>query len=424
MRSKSKSLLDLLKNSNIQPKIKSKEIENYLKEEGFLLTKKRILQNRFIQRTINNNINFPYDDLYLIDNKLEKIYRELEKIDYNYVSLRKLNSISIKEIQQYLNSEDVILIEYYIVKDEIYIFLISKNEFDTIIINLNINILDEYIKNYENEVINYTNFLNNEESLTFKWKELSQYLTEPFKEFVKGKKLIYFIPHKVLHFLPFCALNIDNEPLIKKYPIVYLANAISLKFHNQVETNRNHIPTCTAIGIYEQNEDSFFSKEAEEISKIFDSIPYIDCSKNDILNNIESDIIYFATHGKFNKNKPLLSEIQLNKKETLQVLEVFNLTLKASLVTLSACESGINKYYSGDEFIGLTRAFSYAGAKSIIVSLWPVFNPSTYDFMLRFYRKIKNRKIKTITLQESIMSLMEYKNYSHPYYWAPFILIG
>jgi CHAT domain-containing protein len=94
------------------------------------------------------------------------------------------------------------------------------------------------------------------------------------------------------------------------------------------------------------------------------------------------------------------------------------------LVTLSSCESGINKYYSGEELIGFTRAFMYAGTKSIIISLWLIYDPSTYEFMTSFYNNLKKGMSKIVALQKAQIKLLEFKKYSHPYYWAPFVLYG
>jgi CHAT domain-containing protein len=98
--------------------------------------------------------------------------------------------------------------------------------------------------------------------------------------------------------------------------------------------------------------------------------------------------------------------------------------LTAELVTLSACQTGINKRSPGDELIGLTRAFLYAGAPSVVVSLWLVNSPSTYELMLEFYTQLKNGTDKATALQKAQIKMIEHKKYSDPYFWAPFILVG
>ena len=136
----------------------------------------------------------------------------------------------------------------------------------------------------------------------------------------------------------------------------------------------------------------------------------------------KSDILHFACHGIFNHKNPLYSGIKLFD-ELLTVSYILNnLNLNAELVTLSACETGINKIYKGDELVGLTRAFLYVGASSVIVSLWKVFNRPTKDLMRIFYENLKKGKHKVESLQIAQIEIMRKK--PDFYHWAPFILIG
>ena len=113
----------------------------------------------------------------------------------------------------------------------------------------------------------------------------------------------------------------------------------------------------------------------------------------------------------------------------MQVHEILNLDLRADLVTLSACETALASGYftdvpAGDEFVGLTRAFMLAGGQSILASLWEVNDASTLNFMVDFYRQLGRRnKAASLSQVQRQMSQSE-GGYQHPYYWAPFVLIG
>jgi CHAT domain-containing protein len=98
--------------------------------------------------------------------------------------------------------------------------------------------------------------------------------------------------------------------------------------------------------------------------------------------------------------------------------------LNTTLVTLSACQTGINERSPGDKLIGLTRAFLYAGSPSVIVSLWSVDADSTHELMLEFYTRLLKGLDKATALQESQKNIRERQVHSHPHYWAPFILVG
>jgi CHAT domain-containing protein len=107
------------------------------------------------------------------------------------------------------------------------------------------------------------------------------------------------------------------------------------------------------------------------------------------------------------------------------VYEIFNLKLNADLVVLSACETGLGKEVKGEGLIGLTRAFLYAGTPSVVVSLWQVQDRSTAELMVRFYRHLKNgQPSKAEALRQAQLELIRHGTFAHPYYWAPFVLVG
>jgi CHAT domain-containing protein len=106
----------------------------------------------------------------------------------------------------------------------------------------------------------------------------------------------------------------------------------------------------------------------------------------------------------------------------LNFYDVFDLELDADLVTLSACNTGLNKLAPGDELSGLMRGFLYAGAPSLMVSLWAVNDRSTSELMQSFYRHLAGGASKRRALQLAQQASLG--RYGHPYYWAPFILMG
>src|SRR5713226_3246218 len=123
----------------------------------------------------------------------------------------------------------------------------------------------------------------------------------------------------------------------------------------------------------------------------------------------QNDIIHFATHAQLNENDPLSSAILLAKdgKEDgrLEVREIFGMDLHANLVVLSACETGLGKLSSGDELVGLTRAFIYAGTPSVVASLWNVDDSSTAQLMASFYKNLKTMS-KVEALRQAQLELI------------------
>jgi CHAT domain-containing protein len=110
----------------------------------------------------------------------------------------------------------------------------------------------------------------------------------------------------------------------------------------------------------------------------------------------------------------------------LRLNDVFNLTLPVELVVLSACESGQGKLVGGEGLVGLTNGFLYAGAASLTVSLWKVDDRATATLMAGFYRAMLQRDHlrPAAALRQAQLAMIRDRKWSHPRYWAPFIVEG
>jgi len=145
-------------------------------------------------------------------------------------------------------------------------------------------------------------------------------------------------------------------------------------------------------------------------------------------------VLHLATHGTFNKLNPLLSGLELEadggNDGLLQVHEVLELHLAADLVTLSACDTALGSGYfaempAGDEFVGMTRAFLAAGSTSVMATLWDVDDKASGHLMQHFYEQLTTGGgDRAGALAEAQRELRADKALKHPYYWAPFILVG
>jgi CHAT domain-containing protein/tetratricopeptide (TPR) repeat protein len=143
-------------------------------------------------------------------------------------------------------------------------------------------------------------------------------------------------------------------------------------------------------------------------------------------------VIHIATHGLLNAERPQFTGVVLslvgNKQYDgfLRTNEIFNLRLGAPLVMLSACETGLGKEKRGEGVIGLTRAFMYAGAPTVGVSLWSVADASTALLMSDFYKRMLTGQgmSPNAAMRESQKAMIDSKKYSAPFFWAPFVLVG
>jgi len=143
-------------------------------------------------------------------------------------------------------------------------------------------------------------------------------------------------------------------------------------------------------------------------------------------------VLHFATHGLLDTERPQFTGLALaptgapDADGFLRVGEVFNLRLGSPLVILSACETGLGKEKRGEGVIGLTRAFMYAGAPTVGVSLWSVADKSTAELMPDFYGRLLTGQASgaPAALRAAQQQMIAGKHYSAPFYWAPFVLVG
>jgi CHAT domain-containing protein len=143
--------------------------------------------------------------------------------------------------------------------------------------------------------------------------------------------------------------------------------------------------------------------------------------------------VHFATHGYVDTENPVLSSLVLSlvneqgnpQEGFLRTNEIYNLKLPAELVVLSACQTGLGKQVRGEGLIGLTRAFMYAGAKRVVVSLWNVNDEATSELMSKFYLGMWKRGLSSSeALRQAQLAMSKQKQWGAPYYWAAFLQQG
>ena len=422
-RSKSRAFLDLLAATEIKPTVEiTEELKPLLDNEKVYLNRLREIQTQHLRQT---KIPVEPGEIDAIRDNLNQIYDQIDEIDPAYVYTRRERPLSSNEVQNMLSSQkrDIVLIEYFTTEDKTVIFTLSSldKELHVKTVPLSAKRLLQYTENYWREVANHIDYRNIGQT----WTRLNEYFIDPVSEYLTEDALLYIIPYGIMHYIPLHAVELQGEPLIKRHPVVYAPSASIIKFCQS--KGSGNLQSCASFGVdpYGRIKDTV-EKEAEEVAGLFNSTGYTDyqATKNTVLKNCaDKDVIHFACHGYFDNADPLSSGVVLHDK-VLTAREIFNMRLNTELVTLSACQTGINKTSPGDELIGLTRAFLYAGAPSVVVSLWSVNSPSTYELMRAFYKNLKNGADKATALQMAQIKIMEETEYTDPYYWAPFILVG
>jgi CHAT domain-containing protein len=144
-------------------------------------------------------------------------------------------------------------------------------------------------------------------------------------------------------------------------------------------------------------------------------------------------IVHFATHGVLNTRRPELSGVVLSLFDAagqgqdgfLRLHDIYNLSLGADLVVLSGCQTGLGKDLKGEGLIGLTRGFMFAGAPTVVASLWQVDDESTAELMKRFYRgMLREGRRPGEALRSAQLEMAGSRRWSAPFYWAGFVVQG
>ncbi len=227
------------------------------------------------------------------------------------------------------------------------------------------------------------------------WQARFGPFVEPLLPWAGAGDILWLVPHDVLHYLPLHALKIERHYLAERNPVCYTPSASVMKYcHAKRKARRGG----GALVLGDSRDDLPFSRiEAQRIARRLKCRPALGpaATKQAVADALADeaqrqglDVLHFACHGAFDPVQALKSGIVLagqNGDGMLTAEEIFGLQMQAELVTLSACESGVNERRPGDELIGLTRALIYAGTPSVLVSLWAVDDLSTGLLMDKFY---------------------------------------
>jgi CHAT domain-containing protein len=258
---------------------------------------------------------------------------------------------------------------------------------------------------------------------------LNELLIAPLADVLGSFRRLTVVPHGPLHYLPFHALHDGTSFLLERHEISYLPSASFLRYCQETQAANSGL---FAIGHSFGGRLPHTVQEARAVASIFNGQVFLEDQAT--VANVrrgarDCRTLHVAAHGDFRADNPLFSGLAL-ADGWLTTLEIFNLRLKASLVTLSACQTGRNVVGGGDELLGLMRAFLSAGAASLVLTCWAVEDRSTAQLMESFYRKLAHGWTKGQALRHAqlqfLQGLDEQKDtdYSHPYFWAPFFLVG
>lgn len=412
-------------------------------------------------------------------NKLKELYAQQDSIKLiiknkypKYDQLRNAQSSDTKAIQQKLAANEAIINFIYNAEFSAAI-IISHKKIDLVELK-NSKASEETITEYR-DGINSNNYKVISDNAYGLYKNMFAGIDSILKQ-LQIKK-ITIVPDGSLFFFPFESLVISNpktsdtfsslDYLIKHYEVNYLyaASLILTKDQTTSDASKDYIAIAPVFSeknevaqtrniifkseIFGKKKRSFLAdgtyinplpgtqEEVDAVSKnLIEKGQKCTVLKFNMANeksikdaNLQDyKIIHFATHGFVNEDQPNFSGLILaqngdTEDNILYASEIYNLTLNADLVALSACQTGLGTVSEGEGLIGLSRGFMYAGAKNLLVSLWPVSDEGTSTLMVDFFGN-QNKTGHTASLHRSKLNLIKDAELASPFYWAPFILIG
>lgn len=249
-------------------------------------------------------------------------------------------------------------------------------------------------------------------------------LVGPLEPVLAGRKRLIVVPYGVVHGVSFAALHDGRQYLVERFELAEAPSATSLAFclrPRQRTSARGVVLAHSADGAVPGT-----IVEATAVRELLGAEMYLEdrATRHQLRASApHADLLHLASHGHARPDAPLFSSVRLADGH-LTAVECFDLELDAALVTLSACETGRGVITPGDDEIGLTRAFLYAGARAVVHSRWRIDDRATTSVMVRFYAELLAGAGRGASLRAAQLACRSDDTTAHPFYWAGFTLVG
>ena len=362
------------------------------------------------------------------EDALVKAFSQVQSVDREFASLQSAKTVSVEELQEIL-PENTLLLEYYTARNRFYVCLVSRKQFKIVALS-DVNGVREKLRLLQLQLAKFrlgSDYIQPLEKALLEatqahLEELYALLIAPIREQLATEHLI-IVPHAFLHYLPFHALSDGKRYIIDDFSVSY-APSSSIFAVCQKKPHRTDDGDTLVLAVPDARapyieEEAHFVASAMGKARLFMGEEATEEQLR--IHGPGSRFIHIATHGYFRQDNPMFSSIRLGNS-LLSLFDLYQLHFDAELVTLSGCGTGMNVVIGGDELIGLVRGLLYAGAQTLMVSLWEVHDQSTAEFMRDFYQGYKNSANKANALRSAVLKLKE--KHRHPYYWAAFALVG
>jgi len=393
---------------------------NYKNDNLFQLEKE--LKQKIAK--LKSNENLTGNELKLLNKYVNELKATRKHINTKNPIITQ--AISLVQIQAKLKESNSTLISFFEGKEETYIFYITANQLKL-----------QAFKN-STKVLAFTKLFRNYSQLEKQFKDYKKLGFELYKTFgfeqIKTKSII-IIPDGIYSTFPFDALLTNSSDVNSFAKLPYLIHQFETHFSYSsalyFNENKSDKPIQKVLGVFPVFEDSnlflkYSKKEMKQLKSQFNGLFLTEnnaTKANFIKNSSAFDIIHISTHAE-SKPRPFVQF----KDSILKLEEIYGLTLDANLVVLSACKTGTGRLQKGAGALSLARGFKYAGATSIMQSLWQVNDQATAQLMHNFYSNLNQNGIKSKALHQAKLDYLKdstIKNLKKsPYYWASFQYYG
>lgn len=355
----------------------------------------------------------------LASNRAEfaRVLLRLREREPEFEKLLSVRPSSFAKLQPLLPAQAVV-VEYYSGEDKLYLFAMTREQLRIFSTPLSRLRLQELVRNLRRKIVGRDNPVQESQALY-------EVLIQPLQPMLQQHSLLVVIPSGMLYYLPFAALQDPQGKVLVEKIASCTVTATELPALGSYRAGAS--PTSLLALANPDGSLPGARREVEQSAGLFPrSACYFEANATRDKLQGSSDVIHLATHGNLNCQNVNESYLTLAGKEgRLTTGEIYGLELdKVSLVTLSACQTALGEINPGSEVASLAQAFSVAGSKSMLASLWRVEDESTSALMVEFYRQLLAGKSKAEALRQAQLTVMQRPECKHPFFWAPFQLIG
>ncbi|HKZ55605.1 MAG TPA: CHAT domain-containing protein [Anaerolineales bacterium] len=363
-----------------------------------------------------------------LEKTITELWHRLLIRNADYARQAALWTVRTEPVQAYLD-DDTVLVEYFVAQGKLLAFVVGNDRIQARRLEADLTAVEHLLR------LLWLNFgavpgsspekvSNLSENANGLLRKLHDLVLSPLGDLLEPYRRLIFVPHGALHYLPFHALRDGDAYLLERFEVSYLPGASFLRYSQEADPRGT---SRLAVGNSLGGRLPHAVHEASQVASLLGGEALLEEAATTAAVGRQlpgCQLIHLAAHGDFRPDNPLFSGIAL-ADGWLTTLDVFSLSLSASLVTLSACQTGRHAPGGGDELLGLMRAFLGAGAASLVLSLWAVEDRSTARLMSTFYKALAEGWSKGQALRRAQLDLLGGGDQTrHPYYWAPFFLVG